>query len=365
MSNYIKYARAFDASDKVVHWINHNLKNYLDKNQENQEEIEHIIDFLVSDAAPVKMDMMSYPEAKKATEKWVKKLNKKAGKIVEEPEDTEVVYDFEDGFKIVKLVGKRAYEREGYLMRHCVASYYGSDKTIYSLRDSKNNPHCTMEEDQQVKGKGNGDIHPKYVGYVVKFLEHTGMTVGDSEMAHLGYINVKKIKHHLHKDTSYFNEVYLPENEKLIDKNGDEFASFDLLDIKPLIKKQNNEIKINFDLQSFIEMSFDFLWKNSEKKEISSGDSSKAASCGYLSTAASCGYSSMASVSGRESIAAAIGVDTRASASLGSWIVLSEYYSDGDEIKVKTVKAAKIDGKKLKEDTFYKLENEEFVEVKE
>jgi hypothetical protein len=38
-------------------------------------------------------------------------------------------------------------------MSHCVASYYGRDVEIYSLRDNKNLPHCTVEENKQVKGK--------------------------------------------------------------------------------------------------------------------------------------------------------------------------------------------------------------------
>lgn len=38
-------------------------------------------------------------------------------------------------------------------MSHCVASYYGRNAKIYSLRDSKNKPHCTIEDGQQVKGK--------------------------------------------------------------------------------------------------------------------------------------------------------------------------------------------------------------------
>src|SRR5262249_15447219 len=144
---------------------------------------------------------------------------------------------FKDGFKIVQLVGKNAYEREGYLMRHCVASYHGSSKEIYSLRDQDDMPHCTMEKDQQIKGKGNGNIHPKYVGYVVKFLEHAGMTVGDSEMRHLGYINIEKFKEYLSKDTKCFNGKYVPEDEKLIGLDGKEFASLDLWDIKPLVKQ--------------------------------------------------------------------------------------------------------------------------------
>lgn len=48
----------------------------------------------------------------------------------------------------------------------------------------------------------------------------------------------------------------------------------------------------------------------------------------------------------------------------GSWITLSEWEYDKKEkayIPI-CVKTEQIDGKKIKEDTFYKLENGEFVE---
>ena len=98
----------------------------------------------------------------------------------------------------------------------------------------------------------------------------------------------------------------------------------------------------------------------------SSGDSSTAASSGYRSTAASSGdnstaassgYRSTAKVTGKDSIAVANGVGAMAKASLGSWIVLTEYGDDGHIINVKS---AKIDGKKLKADTLYTLKGGKF-----
>ena len=150
---YLNYAKTFNANEEVQFWISHNLANYLKSNPENQDEIEHIIDYLVSEDAPKRFKGMSYEEAKKASEKWTKVQQKKGEHIKEKESDTETVLDFKDGFKIVKLVGKAAYEREGYLMRHCVAFYYGRSVEIYSLRDKDNMPHCTMEKDNQIKGK--------------------------------------------------------------------------------------------------------------------------------------------------------------------------------------------------------------------
>jgi hypothetical protein len=182
---------------KVQYWIRHNLKYHLAKNEENQTEIEHIIDYLLSDRSPSRNSLkkLSYEELKKETHDWNKKLIDAAGIITESEEDIEVLINFNNGFKLVQLIGKNAYEREGKLMRHCVSSYYNRDSNveIYSLRDPQNKPHCTMEIQRengyinQIKGKGNGSIHPKYIGGVLQSLKYFNMEVNSREMQHLGY----------------------------------------------------------------------------------------------------------------------------------------------------------------------------------
>ena len=99
-----------------------------------------------------------------------------------------------------------------------------------------------------------------------------------------------------------------------------------------------------------------------ESQLASSGDESKLASSGYGSQLAASGYGSQLAASGAHSIAAAIGNNSVASASLGSWIVLAEYNENGEPI---CVKAAQIDGEKLKPNVFYKLKDGEFVEANE
>lgn len=186
ITKYLEYAKHIDLGEPQIKWVNSTLSNYLKKKEEKQDEVEHVLDYIGQNKIP-KIQMMSYPQAVKKAEKWINELKKQAEKIIETDKDTKVVLDFKDGFKVVQLIGKNAYIREGKLMSNCVASYYGRDTKIYSLRDMFNNPHCTMEQDQQIKGKGNGDIHPKYISYVVSFLEYVGMKVRDSEMDHLGY----------------------------------------------------------------------------------------------------------------------------------------------------------------------------------
>jgi len=192
--NYLQLAK----NDEVRYWISHNLKNYLEKNVENISEIEHIIDFLHSDAAPKRLKKMSYREANESAVRWVKTMVKKGSKLEDvEDVDYDVVLDFNDGFKLVKLKSKLAFDREGSLMAHCVSSYFDKTSEIYSLRDSRNMPHCTMEIPlgaeyfNQCKGKGNGAIHNKYIGYVLKTMEHFKITIRDSEMINLGYFNLK------------------------------------------------------------------------------------------------------------------------------------------------------------------------------
>jgi len=263
MNKYIEYTKAFSQeNEKVIQWLNSTCKNYLKTNPEVQDDIEHIIDYLTSEDAPNNIAGMSYEEAKKNTDKWNKSQIKKGKDITETESDTEVVLDFKDGFKIVKLVGENAYKREGFLMSHCVGGYYGNGKEVYSLRDNKNMPHCTMEKDQQIKGKGNGDIHPKYVDYVVKFLEYTGMTVGDNEMKHLGYVNIEKLLPELHEDVNkllYANKYY-PQNkgyENLKDKDGNQYLDMDILDYFPFFKEEETEtsfkLKLNFDMSLIVD----------------------------------------------------------------------------------------------------------------
>lgn len=172
INKYREYAQHIGANEYVINWIDRVLPN-----QKNltTEEVEHILDYLAQ--CNKKLERMSYEQAKKLTSVWDKSLQKKGKNIKEKPEDIEVVLDFKDGFKVVKLIGENAYKREGFLMRHCSASYFGKNVEVYSLRDQDNIPHCTMEKDKQIKGKGNGDIHPRYVDYVVKFLEHTWLVV--------------------------------------------------------------------------------------------------------------------------------------------------------------------------------------------
>ena len=141
----IEYARAIRARQEVLDWCSTVLVAAQKKKQLGQAEIEHIIDYLASDAAPKRLRKMSYSQAKISAEKWTKAQQKKGRHIVETDADTETIHDFLDGTRIVKLLTKNAYQREGFFMSHCVGAYDPESTTVYSYRDSKNKPHATFE----------------------------------------------------------------------------------------------------------------------------------------------------------------------------------------------------------------------------
>ena len=93
----------------------------------------------------------------------------------------------------------------------------------------------------------------------------------------------------------------------------------------------------------------------------SSGDYSTAGSSGYGSTAAATGAYCSAKADGKDSIAVVNGACGKACGALGCYLVLTEYDDAGN---ILWAKMAKVDGKSIKENVWYTLENGEFVEYK-
>ena len=100
-------------------------------------------------------------------------------------------------------------------------------------------------------------------------------------------------------------------------------------------------------------------------KMASSGDSAQMASSGYSAQMASSGYSSKMDSTGQDSVICCAGRNGMAKAKKGSWITLSEWeYSDKKERWIPIcVKTEFVDGDRIKENTWYKIKNGEFIEV--
>ena len=97
-----------------------------------------------------------------------------------------------------------------------------------------------------------------------------------------------------------------------------------------------------------------------------SGYGSQLAASGDGSKLAASGYGSQLAASGKRSVVAAIGPNSIAKAAEGCWITLAEWGLDNEASLIPLcVKTCQVDGKTIKADTFYKLINGEFVEVKE
>ncbi len=81
---------------------------------------------------------------------------------------------------------------------------------------------------------------------------------------------------------------------------------------------------------------------------------------GDRSAASNTGDRSAASVEGKESVAIVTGHKSKAKASKGSWIVLTERNDEGEILDIKT---AKVGGNNIKADAWYQLIDGQFVEA--
>ena len=179
---------------------------------------------------------------------------------------------------------------------------------------------------------------------------------------------------------------YPPTDEK---GNLNEFAEVEAMDDPQTddnIKYCSNRLRIGakLDLPGFIRAGVDFILEHVKSTDsntgnwsaaTNTGDRSAATNTGYQSAAANTGDQSAAantgdwstaSVSGNESFAIATGYQGKVKGALGCWIACAEWAEDdnGNWHPV-DFKAVRVDGKKIKADTWYRLEKGKFIEVKE
>ncbi len=360
MQKFIDYINNFhEWNENEIYFVKNQLQKHTD--EVSQTEVEHILDFLYSTKKAYKK--LWYKTILEKANKRMKKLQEKEVKDKEiENTDYTVEKDFWDGFRFVKLVSENSYNREGKIMSNCVSSYYGrEDDVIYSLRDKRNKPHCTISNNSwQVKWKGNWKIDPKYVDYVVKFLEHLEINVWENEMKNLWYYKLEKIEEWLSCDKMYNWYVYENNLEEIKDKEWDDYFWFWILNIKNLIDFDLNlKFKINLNIKKTVKYIISkFVKKDDSSKLASSGNSSKLASSGDYSKLASSGYSSQLAIEWEKSVWANIWRKWKIKWIIWTRITLAEY----NDWECVCVRSEKIDWKKVKENIWYKLEWGEFVE---
>ena len=123
-------------------------------------------------------------------------------------------------------------------------------------------------------------------------------------------------------------------------------------------------VGVKLDLKAYLNLAFKIIFEKVKWGEKDTpqthGYSSAAQTHGYSSAAQTHGYSSAAQTHGKNSISVSTGCNGKAAGIIGNWITLAEWT---DNMEIKTVKAVKVDGKKIKADTWYSLVGGKFVEV--
>ena len=116
------------------------------------------------------------------------------------------------------------------------------------------------------------------------------------------------------------------------------------------------KIGAKLSLKGFIEACVGFVIENTKHETKNDVASSKLVASGD---------SSQLAASGKHSVVAGIGINNIAKAVKGCWITLAEWRFNSEEDKYipVCVKTEYVDGERIKENTFYKMENCEFVEV--
>ncbi len=217
--DYLQYIEEFHGnnSDEILF-----INSLDDKESYKSTDIEHILDFMFSTNKSFNW-VIWYKTILQKANKWMNTLNRNT--VIKDGEvewvDYETVKEWEKGFSVVKLISEDAFKREWKLMSHCVSSYAdrwnneGDEGSIFSLRDDKNKPHCTIEWGNQIKWKGNWLIHPKYIDYIIDFMESKWMDMRSGEMTNLWYKDVSLYKEAVKNDLYKWNYLYNDDTLKL------------------------------------------------------------------------------------------------------------------------------------------------------
>jgi len=177
------------------------------------------------------------------------------------------------------------------------------------------------------------------------------------------------------------NPLDVLEYYPLVNYNGEitEFAEVEALDEaytnddkKYCTKKLKVGAKIDFTKLVQASVNFEFKKKSNVKttsenyaKIGSSGYAAQIGSSGDFTQIGSSGNYAQIESKGKNSVICCAGHNSKVKAKKGSWITLSEWKHISQEWFPVCVKTEKVDGKIIKEDTFYILKNGEFTEAEE
>lgn len=153
----------------------------------------------------------------------------------------------------------------------------------------------------------------------------------------------------------------------LVDDNGNfsEFAEVEALGQvwNDGEKRATNKIHIGakLGLKGFLKACIDFTLEKTKYESNGTNLSGDSAQIG------SSGNSAKINSTGEDAVIMCAGSRSKAKGKKGSWITLAEWVKDEEKGRYVPVcvKTERVDGEKIKEDTYYTLKNGEFVEVEE
>lgn len=172
-----------------------------------------------------------------------------------------------------------------------------------------------------------------------------------------------------HKGVMHFCEEpwEVLNNYDLVDENGNfsEFAEVEALGQvwNDGEKRATNKIHIGakLGLKGFLKACIDFTLEKTKYESNGTNLSGNYAQIG------SSGNSAQINSTGEDAVIMCAGSRSKAKGKKGSWITLAEWAKDEEKGRYVPicVKTERVDGEKIKEDTYYTLKNGEFVEVQE
>ena len=122
-------------------------------------------------------------------------------------------------------------------------------------------------------------------------------------------------------------------------------------------------VKAEIGIAGIVKASVDYIKEHATSVHDETGYCSAATNTGNCSAATNTGYCSAATNAGKDGVASSLGIKGKAKGSLGCWLVLAEWKKVNDEWRRTDVQCRRVDGETIKANTFYRLENGEFVEV--
>ena len=158
----------------------------------------------------------------------------------------------------------------------------------------------------------------------------------------------------------------------LVDGNGNlsEFAEVEALGQvwNDGEKRATNKIHVGakLGLKGFLKACIDFTLEKTNGTNLS-GNYAQIGSSGNSAQIGSSGNYAQINSTGEDAVIMCAGRKSKAKGKKGSWITLAEWVKDEEKGRYVPicVKTERVDGEKIKEDTYYTLKNGEFVEVEE